>query len=72
MFRLFLDHLQVLQETDPSLSIFTVHSGIPNAYNRWYNYYKSACVCSYNVYTMDNGLKVKNNEKVHKTVVLYG
>jgi len=47
MFRLFLSHLQALQETDPSLSMFTVHSGIPKAYNTWYNYCKSACVTTF-------------------------
>jgi len=63
-----LSHLQALQETHPSLSMFTVHSGIPNVYNMWYNYSKSACAFSYNVYTMDNGLKVKNNKKVHTKI----
>jgi len=42
-FNSFLSPLQALQETDPSLSMFTVNSGIPNAYNRWYSYCKSAC-----------------------------
>ena len=42
-----LSHLQAFQETDPSLSMFTVHSEIPNTYNKWYNYYKSACFDSF-------------------------
>ena len=60
--------------------MFTVNSVIPKAYNWRYSYRKSACVCSYNIYiyiyiyiyTVDNGLKVINNKKVHKTYVLYG
>ena len=67
-----MSHLQALQETDPSLSMFTMHSGIPNAYNRWQNYWKTACVCIYNIYAMDNGLQVKYNKKQQKQVVLYG
>ena len=31
MFRRLLSHLQALQETDQSLLMFIVHSGIPNA-----------------------------------------
>ena len=57
----FLSHLQALQETDPSLLMFMVHSGIPNAYNRWYSYCKNAYVFSYNVYAIYNGLKITNN-----------
>jgi len=30
-----LSHLQALQETDPSLSMSVVRSGILNAYSRW-------------------------------------
>jgi len=45
-----LSHFQALQETDPSLSKFILHFGIPNACNRWYNYCKSACDSSYITY----------------------
>jgi len=30
-----LSHFQALEETDPSLSMFMEHSGIPNAYSGW-------------------------------------
>jgi len=35
-------HHQALQRTGPRLSKYIMHSGIPSAYKRWCNYYKSS------------------------------
>jgi hypothetical protein len=61
-----LSHLQALQETDPSLSMFTVHSGIPNAYNRRYNYCKSACVCINYIY-----IHIYTHTHTHTHIYIY-
>jgi len=36
-------HHQALQRTGPRLSNYILHSGIPSAYKRWYNYCKDTC-----------------------------
>jgi len=42
--------------------MFIEHLGIPNAYSRWYNYCKSACVCSFNIYNLQR-LYRQHNER---------
>jgi hypothetical protein len=54
VFRLSFKSSSGPQGTDPSLSTFTVHSGIPKSYYRWYNDCISARACSYNKHKMDN------------------
>jgi len=55
-----------LLENRSHVSVFIVHSGIPNeAYNRWYSQYKSTCVRDliiYRIYTK-NGAVSKVNKK---------
>jgi hypothetical protein len=67
---IIIDASSGLPKNRSNVSNFLVHSGIPNAYNRWYSWYSSVHVSEIWIYIMEYILKFKMVKVTQKHLCL--